>query len=135
MSRHHRLDEILGAADLNGLYRLPAGMTVPGATCLAGKALTSKSMMLEVVAKALAFPDYFGANWDALEECLADLSWRDGAIVLVIEDAVAPEENAPAEWGVLLDILVHAARQWQKEGRPFAVFLQGGHAAYSMVAA
>ena len=134
MSRHYRIDEIVGDADRNGLYRLPAGMAVPGAICLAGNALANKSIMLKSVSEALVFPDYFGSNWDALEECLADLSWHDGAITLLIEDAATPEEKAPKEWGELIDVLAHAARLWQKEGRPFAVFLRGGHAAYPMVA-
>jgi len=31
------------------------------------------------------FPDYFGSNWDALDECLADLDWLDlpGYVLLI----------------------------------------------------
>lgn len=135
MNRRLALDEILGHAGHNGLYRLPAEIPAPVAAGLAGKRLTGKSAMLEAVSRALAFPDWFGFNWDALEDCLTDLSWHEGAVVLLIEDAATPEDKAPEEWGVLLDILADAARYWQVEGRPFAVFLRGGHAAYPLVAA
>lgn len=129
------LAEVLGHADRNGLYRLPEGVPVAGAIHVPGRRLTGKSAMLEAISQALAFPDYFGFNWDALEECLADLSWHEGAIALLIDDAGLPEAGAPEAWGVLLDILADTARLWRDEGRPFAVFLRGGHAAYPLVAA
>jgi RNAse (barnase) inhibitor barstar len=129
------LAEILGHAEHNGLYRLPPGMTVAGATRIPGCQLTDKTAMLKAVADVLAFPDYYGANWDALEECLTDLSWWEGAVALLIDEATTPEDKAPETWGMLLDILAEAARFWAAQGRPFAVFLQGGHAAYPKVVA
>lgn len=129
------LAEVVGHADRNGLYRLPEGVPMTGAIHVPGRRLTGKSAMLKAVSDALAFPDYFGSNWDGLEECLADLSWREGAIALLIDDAAVPEASAAEAWAVLLDILADAARLWRDEGRPFAVFLQGGHAAYPLVAA
>lgn len=134
MSRCLALSEILGHAEHNGLYRLPGDATVTQAIRIAGERLSGKSAMLEAVAKALAFPDWFGFNWDALEECLADLSWHEGAIALLFDDVATAEEKAPEEWGVLLDILADAARHWRGEGRPFAVLLQGSHAAFPLVA-
>lgn len=125
---------VLGHPEQNGLYRLPEGAAPPGAIHLAGRRLTSKRAMLEAVAAALSFPDYFGFNWDALEECLQDLSWQEGGVALLIDEAAMPEERAPEDWAVLLAILADAARFWQSEGRPFAVFLQGGHAAYPLLA-
>lgn len=39
--------------------------------------------LFEELAEQLRFPDYFGANWNALEECIRDLSWLpDGPVVL-----------------------------------------------------
>jgi RNAse (barnase) inhibitor barstar len=135
MSRPIPLDDILGNPERNGVYRLPDNKPLPGAITVAGTHLTGKPAILKAVAKALAFPDYFGHNWDALEECLTDLSWHEGAVALLIEAAGTPEDKAGEDWGILLDILADSARYWQAEGRPFAVFLQGGHAAYPAVAA
>lgn len=127
--------EVLGRPEGNGLYRLPPGTALSGTIHLDGRQLTGKQAMLDALARALALPDYFGANWDALEECLTDLSWLDGGVALVVDHAEVPEAAAPEAWHILLDILADAARHWQAEGRPFAVFLAGGHAAYPLVQA
>src|ERR1700733_15986136 len=37
--------------------------------------LATKKELLTTLAIRLSFPDYFGGNWEALEECLRDLSW------------------------------------------------------------
>ena len=54
---------------------------------LDGAAARDKAHFMTSIAQALAFPDYFGANWDAFDECLDDLHWQDKAIVLVIDHA------------------------------------------------
>ena len=41
---------------------------------LDGKDMTSKEEAYELIAKELAFPDYFGQNLDALYDCLSDMS-------------------------------------------------------------
>jgi hypothetical protein len=33
----------------------------------------SEADLLDALATAMEFPDYFGANWDAVDECLRDL--------------------------------------------------------------
>ena len=54
---------------------------------LDGAAARDKAHFMAAVAKALSFPDYFGANWDAFEECLDDLHWQNQSIVLIIDHA------------------------------------------------
>ena len=43
---------------------------------LDGTKITSKESFLKEIAEALEFPDYFGHNWDALEDCLRDLKGK-----------------------------------------------------------
>ena len=62
------------------------GFRAPGAiVVLLGGRLRRKADLLRALAKGLKFPDYFGWNWDALDECVRDLSWLGDqqSIVLV----------------------------------------------------
>lgn len=112
--RARRTDEILDATRGSALRVARIG--------LAGA--TGKAALMESVARALAFPAWFGGNWDALEDCLADLSWSkaDGH-VLLIEDAM----GLPADdRGILVDILASVAASWAERKHPFfAVLLNG----------
>jgi hypothetical protein len=49
-----------------------------------GGRLRRKADLLRALAIGLKFPDYFGWNWDALDECMRDLSWLPdpGGVVL-----------------------------------------------------
>jgi hypothetical protein len=84
-----------------------------------------KVQLLKNLAVAFGFPDWFGHNWDALEDCLTDLSWRDApAHVLLIEDAKPGDDL-----GVLTDILRSSAESWAERGKPFfAIFVDPGRA-------
>jgi hypothetical protein len=42
------------------------------------RGVKAKRGLLDAFAAALEFPRWFGGNWDALEDCLGDLSWRKG---------------------------------------------------------
>jgi RNAse (barnase) inhibitor barstar len=64
-------------------------------------------------ARALEFPDYFGHNWDALEECLADLEWLPTkGYILLITDAASVLSNDETEFETLLEILRDAGEAW-----------------------
>jgi RNAse (barnase) inhibitor barstar len=47
--------------------------------------VTDKEAFLDAVGKALGFPDWYGHNWDALADCLTDLSWMaaDGYVIVL----------------------------------------------------
>jgi len=81
-----------------------------------------KANLFKVFATALAFPEWFGQNWDALEDCLGDLSWRaaEGHVLVVLNHDRLPKD----ELGVLLDVLASSAEYWAARGKPFfAVFI------------
>jgi hypothetical protein len=105
--RAARAEEIMQAATRTGLF-------------LATIRFGDKETLLRNLAAALQFPDWFGHNWDALEDCLADLSWRDAAgFVLLFSDAEPGDD-----FGVLTDVLRASAESWAARGKPFfAVFV------------
>jgi RNAse (barnase) inhibitor barstar len=86
-----------------------------------------KRGLLRAIARALRFPDYFGYNWDALEDCLTDLDWLDArGTLLILSHADRLAGRAPRALAVALDTLEDAATYWAEEGRPFVVLVQAG---------
>jgi RNAse (barnase) inhibitor barstar len=78
-----------------------------------GRHCKTPSTLLDEFARALEFPDYFGHNWDALEECLTDLEWlpAKGYIVL-ITDAAHVLSRDDSEYETFLEILRDAGEAW-----------------------
>jgi RNAse (barnase) inhibitor barstar len=75
--------------------------------------IESKADLLAFLAQAVPLPDYFGRNWDALDECLGDLEWLEiPQIVLIHEDI--PLQNAPADQRLYLKILADAAKKSER---------------------
>ncbi|HSB45017.1 MAG TPA: barstar family protein [Nitrospira sp.] len=76
------------------------------------KCRTSAGLFAEF-ARALDFPDYFGHNWDALEECLADLEWLPAkGYVLILTDAEQVLQDDEADYATLLEVLSDAGEAW-----------------------
>ena len=108
----------------SGLLVIPRGssattMTKPPTGFLMrtieGKKCRTSSSLFEEFARALSFPEYFGHNWDALEECLADLEWLPAkGYILFISDAHAVLPDDEEEYETLLEILDDAGEAWSK---------------------
>jgi len=71
----------------------------------------------------LGFPDYFGENWDALEECIRDLNWITSVQVIIIYEDI-PFRSNPKQLKVYLSILHDAVAHWnkKKEHKLFVIF-------------
>lgn len=85
---------------------------------------------------ALEFPEYFGRNWNALSDCITDLSWLDmtaGLVLIVTEPLEVLSNAAPTELRLLADVLTSAAENWgqpveegewwDRPARPFHIVL------------
>jgi hypothetical protein len=88
--------------------------------------IEDKSGALTALARAMDFPDWFGGNWDALQDCLGDLSWRASpGYVVVLEHSQGLATRARADFKVLLEVFDAAAQGWREQGVPFWVFVGG----------
>ena len=68
--------------------------------------------LLTVLAKELEFPAYFGGNWDALSDCLRDLSWLPECKRVVIVHNAMPLRST-AQRQAYLEVLRDAATSWR----------------------
>jgi len=119
----------------NGVYRAPAAVALLQTIVRrAGlrwvvvdlRRARGKHALLGACARGFVFPAGFGGNWDALADCLQDLSWlaEPGTVALLRGDAdfavAAPDEHA-----MLLEILAATAEYWQPRGRVFIALSEG----------
>ena len=83
-----------------------------------------KPEFLRRVAAALHFPAWFGHNWDALSDCLTDLSWMEAnGYVVVLEHLDRFRLAAETDFVTALDVFEEAARSWAEDGIPMWIFV------------
>ncbi len=70
-----------------------------------------KRELLTLLARQLGFPGYFGGNWDALDDCLRDLSWVPPGKRIVILHEAMPLRDADQR-RTYLDVLQSAVSAW-----------------------
>jgi len=93
---------------------------------LDGTDAATRAGFFQEIARVLSFPDYFGRNWDAVYDCLTDLTWLPAAgYVLVLDGFDQFATNEPAQWEIGLKVLREACSFWQPLSRPMAVLLYG----------
>jgi RNAse (barnase) inhibitor barstar len=129
--------ESLLAENRGGVYFVPGGADAKALHKLAkasgyaffhidGKNITRKEQLLNHAATAMHFPDGFGHNWDALEECLTDLEWVDGDGYLIYYDHIDGLLAAhPDQFETLVEILRDAVASWKEDGEAMVAVLSG----------
>lgn len=102
------------AAEENGFPVFRADLSTVG----------DKREMLDAIARAMRFPDWFGHNWDALLDCLADLGWQpaDGYVV-ILGHCDHIHGTAETEFVQTLQVFEAAANEWREQGIPFWCFV------------
>jgi len=124
-------DKKLTAAD-NGVYLSPGSaerlrehaLGEGLAWCeidLAG--VRNKTSFLGRCAQSLGFPEGFGANWDALADCLEDLAWLPVAGVVIRWRRGGEFVHAVKEHAAALEIFADAASYWKTNSRVFVMLV------------
>jgi hypothetical protein len=103
---------------------------------LRGRKMRTEQQLFDELAAALQFPYYFGENWDALNECVADLSWlpAEGYLLVITDGAQILADSSETEWEIFVRQMNDAGHEWSEpsgEGEgwarpatPFHVVLQ-----------
>ena len=86
---------------------------------LDGKKINSKQTFLKQAAEAMEIPTYFGANWDAFDECITDLTWCPAQrYVILYHHADIFAQAEPTQYQIALDILNSAKEYWEANNIP-----------------
>jgi hypothetical protein len=99
--------------DAGAVERRLGELDLTAPTLDAGR-MHTKAGLFDEFASQLNFPDYFGRNWDAFSEVLADLGWLKGsAYAIVIEHGQCLlDEEPPRQLEQFLDLVNHVAAEW-----------------------
>jgi hypothetical protein len=85
---------------------------------LHGAAMRTKGALMDEFARACEFPDYFGRNWSALEDCLQDMTWfeKSEKYLLVIAEAPLVLQDSPGDFDPLVETLEAVGSIWAEHG-------------------
>lgn len=126
-----RLTQLL-AQRKGGVYRWQGKMVRANRRDATAPAIVSidvpdtKQALLERLATDLALPEWFGHNWDALEDCLAELPQAEGrGVVIELRHLGGLAAHDPDSVRTLLDILRDAAVDWSVRGGFLLVLAEG----------
>lgn len=128
------LKSLLGNAERAGPHHFPAaslanvqtaakGLDFPFAHLDLAQA-RDKDDLLAALAIALKLPEWFGHNWDALVDCLCDLSWKPApGYVLFVEGYDALRAALAGDFDTVVEIFAEVADYWREEDVPFWTLL------------
>ncbi len=116
-----------------GVYRLPhadrpalkEAAEAAGFACFEADLGDSDQIqwVLARLGRELGFPEWYGNNFDALKDCLGDISWRDEAGYLLILSRAEALQLADAQaFHTLNEVFAAAIDEWRSQDVPMWVF-------------
>ncbi|MFC9312754.1 barstar family protein [Streptomyces nigra] len=105
-----RVEELIEAAKLRGL----------GVFRLDGAQMVNQASLFQEFKIKLQFPEYFGGNWNALDECLADLAWldRSGYLLVIESEGSLLCDEEPDVREMLGELLRDLSGEWSDSDPP-----------------
>lgn len=83
-----------------------------------------KQGVLNELGHTLRFPDWYGANLDALYDCLTDPDWYPASGQVLLISGLARLQDADADtFSALLDVFLAASEARRETGTPLWVFI------------
>lgn len=76
------------------------------------KDIKNKTELFNLFSSQLNFPNYFGKNWDALFDCLSDLSWVNEFNIIITHEDVPFNENF-SEKKLYIELLSDLLISWE----------------------
>ena len=126
------LQDLLAQPQQANIYHLPhhgqTGLTKAakalGFACFKVDLEESDHMgkILSALGDGLHFPEWYGTNLDALNDCLTDFSWREApgyVITISGADALHAEPNS---FAALNEVLSSAIEEWRSRDVPLWIF-------------
>jgi RNAse (barnase) inhibitor barstar len=75
----------------------------------------SSASLFDEFAQAARLPGYFGRNWPALDECLADLEWLPATgYVVILRNPARLLESEPLSRATFVRVIERAAAEWSE---------------------
>lgn len=75
--------------------------------------INNEDYLFKELSEKLKFPDYFGYNWNAVYDCLCDLSWIQEREVVLIH--LQPLNISRKTFKVYLEVLSDAVKSWEND--------------------
>ena len=130
-----QLRALLTRSDLSGIYHLPSSGVEAlreaagslGFPCFEvdlGQSGDSGNLAaaLEALGRGLGFPQWYGANLDALNDCLTDFSWNEAPGYVIILSGADTLHALGEPFAQINRVLDNAIQEWRRQRIPFWVF-------------
>jgi RNAse (barnase) inhibitor barstar len=126
--------ETLANPEIAGVYEIPeGGIDAILAAAEANKHIVyradlrtarTRDQLLQIVGEGLEMPAWYGANYDALMDCLCDMNWIPApGYTIILENCHNINTLAAPEFNMLIDVFAAAANNWREEDKPFWCFV------------
>jgi hypothetical protein len=94
---------------------------------LQGQKMKIKKTFFNEFNKSLKFPNYFGNNWDAFDECINDLSWMDfkknGCIFFISRSLSLLKDENINDFSIFINIIKDMVSSKTKSKNKFFHFI------------